>query len=102
MNARESSPDYDYDYESAMEEDATLAVAARTKLPPSRLGTESPQRRRSPSPDPYPTGGGDFGRKTASTIKKEDTDEPKIPLPVVPDEVVLKDNSNNCMDRICK
>lgn len=86
--SRDTSPDY----ESAIEED--LAVAARTKLPPSRLGTESPQRQRSPSPDPYPTGGGDYGR-SSSTVKKEDSEEPKTPTV---DEVSVKDNPNNCTD----
>lgn len=86
--SRETSPEY----ESAMEGDATLAVASRTKLPPSRLGTESPQRQRSPSPDPYPTGGGDF-RKMPGTIKKEDSEESTIPAA---DEAAVKDN-NNCM-----
>lgn len=95
--SRETSPDY----ESAMEGDATLAVAARTKLPPSRLGTESPQRQRSPSPGPYPMGGGDFRKSpSAVKIKKEDSEEPpKLPAA---DEVGMKDNTNNCMSRTYK
>lgn len=77
----ESSPEY----ESADEGDATLAAAARVRLP---TGSLSPEKRRSPSPDPYPRGGGDFGR-TFGGFKKED-DKGIVPLATIPE------NPNNC------
>lgn len=84
LSAREGSPDYD----SGDDGDATLEAARRTRLPTSRLGTASPEKRRSPSPDPYPTGGGDF-RKSVMAIKKEHDDSKALILPVA-------DNPNNC------
>ena len=77
----ESSPEY----ESADDgEDATLAAAARTRLP---TGSISPEKRRSPSPDPYPRGNTDFGNTFGGQIQQEDG---AIAIPPV-------ENSNNCM-----
>jgi hypothetical protein len=92
--SRRSSRDSSPEYESADEgEDATLAAALRTRLP---TGSLSPEKQRSPSPDPYPTGGGDFGR-TCGELKKESYDE-KVALPSPPAAPVpsAHDNSNNC------
>jgi len=80
-SGRESSPEY----ESADEGDATLAAAARVRLP---TGSLSPEKRRSPSPDPYPTGGGDFGRMFGEVKKEED--KGVVPLATIPE------NPNNC------
>jgi hypothetical protein len=94
-NSRESSPEY----ESADEgEDAILAAALRTRLP---TGSLSPEKRRSPSPDPYPTGGGEFGR-TFGEIKKEESHDEKATLssPLaapVPSSLTTPENPNNCM-----
>lgn len=71
-DSRESSPEY----ESADDgEDATLAAAARIRLP---TGSLSPEKRRSPSPEPHPMG----------KIKEEE----------VKDVVPLHDDLNNCME----
>jgi hypothetical protein len=80
-SARESSPEY----ESADEGEATLAAAARVRLP---TGSLSPEKRRSPSPDPYPSGGGDFGRMFGEVKKEED--KGVMPLSTIPE------NPNNC------
>ncbi|KUJ21808.1 uncharacterized protein LY89DRAFT_384897 [Mollisia scopiformis] len=64
-DSRESSPEY----ESADEGDDTLAAAARVRLP---TGSLSPEKRRSPSPDPYPAGDKDFGNTFGSMIKHEE------------------------------
>lgn len=83
--SRESSPEY----ESADDgEDATLAAAVRTRLP---TGSLSPEKRRSPSPDPYPSGGGDFG-KTFGEVKQEEGQDQTVAVP-------LAHNPNNCMIR---
>jgi hypothetical protein len=87
LAGRQGSPEYDSD-----DGDATLEAATRTRLPTSRLGTASPEKRRSPSPDPYPTGGGDFG-KTFGAIKREESEESKALI------VPVADNPNNCIDR---
>ncbi|CZS94503.1 hypothetical protein WAI453_008097 [Rhynchosporium graminicola] len=64
-DSRESSPEY----ESADDgEDATLATAARTRLP---TGSISPQKQRSPSPGVYPQGSEDFGRTFGGLVKQE-------------------------------
>jgi len=69
-DSRESSPEY----ESADDgEDATLAAAARTRLP---TGSMSPDKQRSPSPGPYPQGSEDFGRTFGGVIKQEQDDGP--------------------------
>jgi hypothetical protein len=71
-DSRESSPEY----ESADDgEDATLAAAARIRLP---TGSLSPEKRRSPSPEPHAIG----------KIKEEE----------VKDVVPLHDDLNNCME----
>jgi hypothetical protein len=80
-SGRESSPEY----ESADDGDATLAAAGRVRLP---TGSLSPEKRRSPSPDPYPTGGGDFGRMFGEVKKEED--KGVVPLATIPE------NPNNC------
>lgn len=75
--SRESSAEY----ESADDGDATLEAARRTRLP---TGSLSPEKRRSPSPEPF-SGGGNFGK----AIKQEDgTDNILDGLP---------DNPNHCM-----
>lgn len=83
-SGRESS----MEYESADDGDDTLAQAARTRLPRST----SPEKRRSPSPDPYPSGGGDFGRTFGGGIKEEETNTITLPPP---------ENPNNCMYPFC-
>lgn len=81
-DSRESSPEY----ESADDgENATLAAAARTRLP---TGSISPEKQRSPSPNPYPQGPEDFGRTFGGVVKQEQAQD------VIPST----ENSNNCMD----
>lgn len=71
-DSRESSPEY----ESADDGyDATLAAAVRTRLP---TGSLSPEKRRSPSPDPYPVGG-DFGKTFGAVIKQEENQDVVMP-----------------------
>jgi hypothetical protein len=84
-NSRESSPEYEDADDGG---DAMLAAAARTRLP---TGSLSPEKGRSPSPDPYPTGGGDFGRTFGAPVKQED-EYRKTMSP----EVSTPENSNNC------
>lgn len=80
-DSRESSPEY----ESADDGyDATLAAAVRTRLP---TGSLSPEKRRSPSPDPYPVGG-DFGKTFGAVIKQEENQDVVMPS---------TENPNNCM-----
>ena len=80
--SRDSSPEY----ESADDgEDATLAAAARTRLP---TGSLSPDKIRSMSPSPYPAGGQDFGKTFGRSIKQENGQEVTTPK---------LDNPNNCM-----
>jgi hypothetical protein len=79
-DSRESS----VDYESADDgNDATLAAAARTRLP---TGSLSPEKQRSPSPDPYPKDEREF-RNTFGGFKEEG------------DKGVMQsvENPNNCM-----
>lgn len=58
------------EYESADDGgEETLAQAARTRLP---TGSLSPEKRRSLSPDPYPRGGGDFGKSFGGDIMQEE------------------------------
>ncbi|EDN90940.1 hypothetical protein SS1G_00340 [Sclerotinia sclerotiorum 1980 UF-70] len=69
--SRESSPEY----ESADEgggSDPTLAAAVRTRLP---TGSISPEKKRSPSPDRYTSGNGDFGKAFGAVIKQENDQE---------------------------
>ncbi|KAF5879513.1 uncharacterized protein Bfra_006721 [Botrytis fragariae] len=69
--SRESSPEY----ESADEgggSDPTLAAAVRTRLP---TGSISPEKKRSPSPGPYPSGNEDFGKTFGAVVKQEDGHE---------------------------
>jgi len=73
------------EYESADDGDATLDAAVRTRLP---TGSVSPEKRRSPSPDPFPSRGTDFGN-TFGEIKQEDGQE--LNLNQIPE------NPNNCM-----
>jgi hypothetical protein len=80
-DSRDSSPEY----ESADDGyDATLAAAVNTRLP---TGSLSPEKRRSPSPDPYPAGG-DFGKTFGAVIKKEEGQDVVMPS---------TENPNNCM-----
>ena len=80
MASREPSPESDY--ESA--EDKMLEKAARTRLP---TGSVSPQKQRSPSPDPYP-GGGDFGKTFGGEVKREESEEKDV--------VPAAETANNC------
>jgi hypothetical protein len=79
--SREASPEM---WESAEEGDATLAAAARVRLP---TGSLSPEKRRSPSPDPFPSGA-DFGRAFGGVKKEEERGV--VPLASIPE------NPNNC------
>lgn len=82
-DSRDSTPDF----ESADEgEDTTLAAAARTRLP---TGSLSPEKQRSPSPEPYPRGDVDFGRTFGGSIKQEDNGQVVLAPP---------ENQNNCME----
>lgn len=83
--SREASPET---WESADEGDATLAAAARVRLP---TGSLSPEKRRSPSPDAF-TGGGDFGRAFGGVKKEEGSGV--VPLATIPE------NPNNCKSLI--
>lgn len=72
--SKESSPEYESADDGGADE--LLRVASRTRLP---TGSISPEKRRSPSPDPYPHGEKDFARTFGSSggghpvIKKEDS-----------------------------
>lgn len=80
--SRDSSPEY----ESADDgQDATLAAAARIRLP---TGSLSPDKMRSLSPDPYPAGGQDFGKTFGGVIKQEEGQDVATPK---------LENPNNCM-----
>lgn len=82
-DSRESSPEY----ESADDgEDATLAAAARTRLP---TGSISPEKQRSPSPALFPAGSKDFGRTFGGVVKQEEGQEALEPT---------TENPNNCTD----
>jgi hypothetical protein len=82
-NSRESSPEY----ESADDgEDATLAAAAKIRLP---TGSLSPEKQRSPSPDPYPKGNADFGNTFGGKIEQEEGKELGFPS---------TGNPNNCTE----
>jgi hypothetical protein len=85
--SRESSPEYESADDGG---DGVLAAAARTRLP---TGSLSPEKRRSPSPDPYPTGGGDFGNTFGGALKDEEDQKRKSPTPAA----AAPENSNNCM-----
>lgn len=72
--SEDSSPEY----ESADDgEDATLAAAARIRLP---TGSLSPDKMRSMSPSPYPVGGQDFGKTFGGSVKQEE-DQAKLDTP---------------------
>lgn len=83
-SGRESSMEYQ-SADEGDDRDITLAQAARTRLPRSA----SPEKRRSPSPDLYPSGGGDFGKTFGGKVKEEEADAVVLPP--------LLDNPNNCM-----
>ena len=85
-SSKESSPEYESADDGA---DLTLAVAARTRLP---TGSLSPEKRRSPSPDPYPTGGGNFGNTFGEPVKVEENHKQQLPMPTG----AVPENSNNC------
>ena len=84
-DSRESSPEYE-SADDGEAGDATLAAAARTRLP---TGSLSPEKRRSPSPEPYPLGNQDFGNTFGGVVKKEEGDEQAV--------VLSAENPNNCM-----
>jgi hypothetical protein len=84
-SSRESSPEYESADDGG---DATLAAAVRARLP---TGSLSPEKR-SPSPDPYPTGGGDFGKTFGGEVKQEEDSEHAVIAPVA-------ENPNNCIMR---
>ena len=88
-SSRDSSPEYESAEDGA---DKILAAAARTRLP---TGSLSPEKRRSPSPDPYPTGGGDFGGTFGAVVKEEDDQKMRSVIPAVP----VPENPNNCMNQ---
>lgn len=74
------------EYESADEGgDATLEAAARTRLP---TGSLSPEKQRSPSPDPFPSRGADFGNAFGE-IKQEEGGEVNV---------TTAENPNNCIE----
>ncbi|OBT81302.1 hypothetical protein VE02_10132 [Pseudogymnoascus sp. 03VT05] len=74
--SREVTPET---WESAEEGDATLAAAVRVRLP---TGSLSPEKRRSPSPDPFMSGG-DFGGSFGG-VKKEEGSK-VVPLATIPE-----------------
>lgn len=81
-DSRESSPEY----ESADDgEDATLAQATRIRLP---TGSLSPEKQRSPSPDPYPKGIADFGKTFGGEIKQEENDQVVLTAPENPNNYI--------------
>ncbi len=84
-NSRESSPEYE---DADDGQDATLAAATRTRLP---TGSLSPEKRRSPSPSPYPSGDVDFGKTFGGEIKPEEDQQVDLP----------SENSNNCREYFC-
>jgi hypothetical protein len=86
--AREESRECSPEYESADDgEDATLAQAARTRLP---TGSLSPEKRRSPSPDVYPRGEKEFGNTFGGDGRIKQEDNEGVVIPSV-------ENNNNCM-----
>ncbi|TVY13822.1 hypothetical protein LARI1_G008549, partial [Lachnellula arida] len=73
-DSRESSPEFESADEGG---DETLAAATRTRLP---TGSLSPEKQRSPSPDPFPSGGTDFGNTFGGKkIKQEEGHEVIVP-----------------------
>jgi hypothetical protein len=81
--SRDSSPEYENADEKA---EGILAAAARTRLP---TGSSSPEKRRSPSPDPFPTSSGDVG----ASVKEEHDRKMQSMTPAVS----VPENPNNCM-----
>jgi hypothetical protein len=82
-DSRQSSPEYESADEGG---DETLAAAARTRLP---TGSLSPEKQRSPSPDPFPRGDADFGNAFGGKQIKQEEDQDAL-VPAV-------ENPNNCM-----
>ena len=80
-DSRESSPEYE---DADDGQDATLAAAARTRLP---TGSLSPEKGRSPSPSPFPDGGRDFGHTFGEREIKQEEKELIAPS---------TENPNNC------
>ncbi len=91
-SSRDSSPEYE---DGDVGGDASLAAALRTRLP---TGSLSPEKRRSPSPDPYPTGGGDFGNTFGAPAKVQDEQKQKSMTPAA----AVAENTNNCMYQLLK
>lgn len=85
-DSRDSSPEYESADDGA---EGILAAAVRTRLP---TGSSSPEKRRSPSPGPYPSGAGDFGRAFGATVKEEDAQKMQSMTPAV----AVPENQNNC------
>jgi hypothetical protein len=82
-DSREGSPDYESADEGG---DETLAAATRTRLP---TGSLSPEKQRSPSPDPFPRCNADFGNTFGGTqIKQEEGQDALVPS---------VEHPNNCM-----
>lgn len=88
-NSREPSPEY----ESADEGDDILAAAVRTRLP---TGSMSPEKRRSPSPDPYPIGGGDFGRTFGASSESPADIKQEAKQDLSATAANPLENTNNC------
>ena len=83
-DSRESSPEFESADDGG---DETLAAATRTRLP---TGSLSPEKQRSPSPDPFPSGGTDFGNTFGGKkIKEEEGQDVLVPS---------VENPNNCME----
>ncbi|ESZ94683.1 hypothetical protein SBOR_4934 [Sclerotinia borealis F-4128] len=69
--SRESSPEYESADEGG-KPDPTLAAAVRTRLP---TGSLSPEKKRSPSPDPKPFRTINFRKTNGAAVKKENGHE---------------------------
>lgn len=83
-DSRESSPEFESADDGG---DETLEAAARTRLP---TGSLSPEKQRSPSPDPFPRGSTEFGNTFGGPkIKQEEGQNALVPS---------GENPNNCME----